>query len=308
MKAVLWGISNWNNRLIRLGMTRIVAFSQVAAFRSQKELSAVLLLVLGCLTLLTVSACQSRDTPVTPTAVVLVRRLATVAPTATPNEAELQATQQALFSTPTMAPPTATPTQTPYVGVFIGEAVPEDSGLGINPLQLYILPTRDVTGNIPLICTIDPATVVFGTAWRSDTYAVDGLRCPIQESYGFDGKVQIFEGGAMYRNPQTNEVWAISPGTVLQNGRYWYEDQPPVMSTLGIEAPPGRYVPREAFGATWANNPQLRELMGYATTQEQDISVNLQRFEGGTLFLDATVGQVFVLLVNGEALGAYNAQ
>lgn len=275
--------------------------------RQKTKLSVIPLIVVAFLIVLASSACQSEDAPVTPTAVVLVRRLATVAPTATPNEAELQATQQASYSTPTLAPPTVTPTQTPYIGVFIGEAEPDNSGLGVNPLQIYILPTRDITGNIPLICTIDPANFVFGAAWASDAYAVDGLRCPIQESYGFDGKVQIFEGGAMYQNPQTSEVWAIAPGTALENGRYWYEDQPPVMSTLGLEAPPGRYVPREAFGAIWANNPRLRELMGYATTPEQNISVNIQRFEGGTLFLDATVGQVFVLLVNGDALGAFNA-
>jgi serine/threonine-protein kinase len=291
-----------------MGTSSLVASFWIVVIKQMAKLPAVLLLALASLILLAASACQSDDTLPTPTAVVLVRRLATVAPTATPDEAELQATQQALYSTPTLSPPTVTPTQTPYIGVFIGEAAPEDTDLGINPLDIHILPTRDFTGNIPLICTIDPATFVFGTAWSSDPNATDALRCPIQESYGFDGRVQIFEGGAMYQNPQTNEVWAIAPGTVLQNGRYWYEDQPPAMSTLGIEAPPGRFVPRDAFGAIWANNPQLRELLGYATTQEQNISVNLQRFEGGTLFLDATVGQVFVLLVNGEALGAYNAQ
>jgi len=51
---------------------------------------------------------------------------------------------------------------------------------------------------------------------------------------------------------------------------------------------------------------EVRDALGYATTAEQDIGVNLQRFEGGTLFKDVTVGQVFVLLVDGRAFGPYS--
>ena len=78
------------------------------------------------------------------------------------------------------------------------------------------------------------------------------------------------------------------------------------MSTQGMDAPAGLRVPSGDLGAVWVSNPRLRESLGYAITRQQNISVNIQRLEGGALFLDATVGQVFVLLVNGEALGAYN--
>ena len=112
----------------------------------------------------------------------------------------------------------------------------------------------------------------------------------------------------MYFNPNTNEVWAIAPGSAPDVGHYWYEDHPPAMSTQGMEAPAaGLRIPTGDIGAVWVSNPRLRESLGYATMRQQNSSVNIQRFEGGSLFLDATVGQVFVLLVNGDALGAYDA-
>jgi hypothetical protein len=88
--------------------------------------------------------------------------------------------------------------------------------------------------------------------------------------------------------------------------RYWYEDQPPEMSTAGIDAPEGLLVPAGGFGAVWLSIPQARSTLGYATTLEQPVAVNIQRFDGGSLFLDESLGQVFALMVTGIAYGPFS--
>lgn len=244
-----------------------------------------------------VAACQPDDgsTPV-PTEVALVRRIATLAPTATldPNAQRILPT-----SSPTITP---IPSPTAYIGLFIGEVPSSDdilsprrsSGIGVEPVD------PDVQVACPL--PIDP---VFGTGWQSEGRAVNGLGCPIQEMFGFSAKVQIFEGGVMYLREPTGEVWAIAPGGLAILGRHWSVSQIPAVSPTGLEAPQGFYVPQGLLGAVWATVPAAREALGYASTEEQEVDVNIQRFDGGTLFLDVTTGQVFALLVNGNAFGPY---
>jgi len=264
--------------------------------------------LIGAITLSLVAACNSStETTPTATAPVLIRRLATIGPTRTPDATEWQATQLAIYATPTYLPPTLTPTATPYIGAFLGEVeIGDNWGSAINPLDVVVLPTRAAPQGIPMICSQQPDTIAFGTAWMEESYTAGELRCPIQTSYSFNGRAQVFEHGVMYHNPDTGEVWAIFPETPSENGRYWYVDHFPSMSTQGIEIPPGLYVPTGALGAVWASDPDLREVLGYAITREQSALIHAQRFEGGTLLLDAAAGQVFVLLVTGEARGAYN--
>jgi hypothetical protein len=197
-------------------------------------------------------------------------------------------------------PPTPTPTETPYIGEFLGEAQQDNL-----PPIIAIVPTAlpDEAGDGTQTCSvsIDPA---FGDGWRSTPTITRTLGCPIQERFGFAGNVQVFERGVMYRRTETNEVWAVRPGSI-QAGQYWYISQPPTVSASGQLAPEGLRIPTDTFGAVWLSNSEIADQLGYAITPEQVADLNVQRYEGGTLFLDVTVGQVFVLLVNGDAYGPY---
>lgn len=268
-------------------MSKLVRFRARAAFCTFM-LSIVLLV--GCDT-----------TSPTPAAapVVAVKQLVTVEIPPTLNAAERQATRLALPTTPTVPPPSPAPTETPYIGVFLGEAQPDSENIA--PI-VDSLPTESLLANAS-VCGIAPDSA-FGQGWRTNPTVSRTLGCPIQERFGFAGDVQVFERGVMYRRSETNEVWAVRPGS-LEAGEYWYISQPPVITAAGLIAPEGLRVPSDVFGAIWLSDPNISEGLGYAVTPEQVADLNIQRYDGGTLFLDVTVGQVFALLVNGDAFGPY---
>lgn len=256
-------------------------------------------LILVVIVLSALAACQSpsQSTPI-PTEIALVRRIATLAPTPTidPNAQILLPT-----STPTITP---IPSATAYVGVFAGEVsaadnilVPRRESGGVDPVQSVEVVTA-------INCQI-PIDTVFGVSWQDEPRAVNGLGCPLQQSFGFDGRVQVFEGGIMYLRESTNEVWAIAPGGLAITGQHWSVTQQPGVVPVGPTAPEGFFVPEGVIGSVWATVPDARDELGFASTQLQRVEINIQRFDGGTLFLDVTTGQVFALLVNGIAYGPY---
>lgn len=236
----------------------------------------------------------------TPTPIVIARQIATLGPTKTPDAVEIQETQAAR-TVPTAIPTVITSTPTPYVGVFLGEAAIGEINAPFVDLTQQPTATRDPFAD-RFVCAIDPGEG-FGTNWIENSNALNGLRCPIQESFGFSGFVQLFEGGAIYWQPDTNEFWAIAPSSLTGSGSFWKIDQPPEIPLPLINAPEGTFLPQGPIKDAWLSESALRAKLGFAILEQQEIDVNVQRFQGGTLFLDATVGQVFALLVDGSAIG-----
>jgi hypothetical protein len=139
------------------------------------------------------------------------------------------------------------------------------------------------------------------------------LGCPIQGGFGFFGQVQLFENGLMYYYPELNALWAIVPerdnisATVLSRGRFDYLENPPENSTIGMQAPIGLLLPGDVFGDMWLGVEGLRNKMGYAQTEAQEISMGLQRFENGTFLLDGSSGTVLAFVTDGTMLGPFLA-
>lgn len=256
-------------------------------------------LYVALLIALLMAACTPQGAPTSEadTVVVAVKQLATVNIPPTPDAAQREATRRALPVSPSAPPPTATYTATPYIGVFLGTPNANDGGV---PLVEIVAPTA----NSAVIDCIIPFDAAFGTGWRSNPSVARRIGCPLQERFGFAGNVQVFERGVMYQRIDTNEVWAILPGNIGA-GQYWYVNQPLLVIPEGIAAPPGLRVPGNQFGAVWLTNSQISTSLGYGTTPEQTADLNVQRFDGGTLLLDVTIGQVFILFDDGDAFGPY---
>lgn len=256
------------------------------------------IIALGC------AACDTLSTPPATAVVAIVKPLATVYLSPTPNAEQLQATRFAI--TPTRAPATATPTPQPtaYVGVFLGEAqLPNDLPRIREPLVggPTPLPTSD-----PRFCPIGIDLRYLGI-WLQNTRISSQLGCPIQQSFGFFGEIQIFEGGLMYRRPETDEVWAFLTSANDEIGRYVYVERPAPLDNAAGQAPAGLVAPTGSFGSVWGSVPNLRDALGWARINPQEVAIGLQRFVGGTFFLDATSEQAYALIVDGTLYGPFSA-
>jgi hypothetical protein len=249
--------------------------------------------------LLFIAACV----PTTPAPVgeptLLPRLLATVHLSPTPEGGEAQAAFQ---PTLTVSPTIVIPTETPYIGVFVGEAELSDAAQPIisnNPLTPQ--PTLGVV--ISRTCPTPPDPD-FGNGWQRNTVVIATLGCPIQIMFGFNGEAQVYEHGVIYRRDDNGEMWAIAPGGI-EAGEYWYVTTAPSLQQTSIESPSGLLVPEGDFFALWMGIFGVRDSLGFATTQRQDIGIHLQRFDGGTLLKDLIAGQVFALFNNGSVYGPY---
>ncbi len=243
----------------------------------------------------------------TPTAQAVVKVLATVEISATPNVEEQAATRAA--SSPTPLPPTATiiPSETPYIGVFIGEAEPPEGFAVIDApffgdSNIAAEPTADAG-----ICNI-PIDAAFVEIWEETPIVRRRMGCPIQGGFGFFGSLQVFESGVMYFYPEINAVWAILRSTQAQRpaeGRFEYLENPPQGSLTGVPTNPPLLLPDDIFADMWLAVPDLRGDIGYALSEIEEASMGLQRFDNGTFLYDATSEQVYALVIDGTVLGPY---
>jgi hypothetical protein len=237
------------------------------------------------------------ETPVEP------KQLATVYMSPTPNTAELDATRLASRPTATDVLPTAPPSATPYIGVFLGEA---ESASGenlpiVNPALFedeagFALPTEPA-----LSCPVQ-SDAIFGENWRTDAAVAQALGCPTDVAIQFEGTFQLFERGVMYWRGADGAIWAIAPGTA---GRFWFVANARPAEDTPITAPEGLRVPTLGFGNVWRGVAGVQDALGFARTDEQAAAFTSQPFQGGTLLLDGSSGQVFALVGDGVAYGPY---
>lgn len=240
----------------------------------------------------------------TPTSVALVpsvmpKLLATVYISPTPNESQQEATREASTAVPTAPPVASSPQPTAYVGVFLGEAQPEEGGPVMDPALLNNLPLTPTSAFDSARCSIQP-DVKLGTAWTANGAALVGMGCPIEFMASYTGALQIFERGVMYRRP-TGEIWAFAPA----DERYWYVPIAPPPSPEIIPPPAGLRQPAEGFRSVWQSVPGVRDAIGFAQTEEQEALLLSQRFEGGSILLDSSSGQAFVLFADSTLAGPY---
>ena len=260
-------------------------------------------LILIALISIAVSACTPATTPPTTTEIAMVKPIATVYISPTPDASARAATRAA--STPTPIPPTATiiPTETPYIGNFVGEAQRE-TGFESFREPLFAVdatipaPTADVAR-----CNI-AVNGTYLTVWQTETIVNQRMGCPIQEAFSFFAQAQVFENGVIYHDPSIDAVWAIIQSDMPE---FEYLEDPPSASTTGIQAPRGLVVPQGVIGDMWLAVPDLRPRIGFARVNAQEVGMAAQRFANGTFLVDQSSEQLFALVNDGTVLGPYLA-
>jgi hypothetical protein len=246
----------------------------------------------------------------------LARRLATVEIPPTLDEAAQRATQIAGRATATL-PATPLPTPTVYIGIFIPA---EDNNLP--PLQPFDgsaaqpTPLSTGVGGVPTAvglpannCPIPPDSI-FGAQWATSDVmlgtASGAIGCPFEVALQVVGSSQVFENGVMYFIPN-GDIWAIAPGGTA-GGQYWHVSAAPPEQSWEVPVPEGLRLPRLGFGAVWRAVDGVRQTLGFATTDEANASLTIQRFTNGALIYDASAGRVFALVGtpdNGTVYGAF---
>lgn len=261
---------------------------------------------LAALLVLALAACQSQ---LAPTAVALApsnapKQLATVYMSPTPDAAEQQATR--LAARPTLAPAAATATATPtvYVGVFLGEAASLDDVSGMAAVALQATSAQPPAPPDRLSTCPLPPDERFGTNWRAATSLVSSIGCPADVAVPYSGMAQIFERGAMYLTPD-GELWAVTTASSQGEGRFWYAAGRPETSGEPGSPPAGLRAPSPALLPYWQALPELRDAIGWARAEGQRADFTVQLFQNGTLLLDNSAGQVFILMTAGDRGPAY---
>lgn len=262
-------------------------------------------LQIAALCVIFLTACQPDATTQTDSITpVQAKLLATVYISPTPDAAQAQATRQASVPTLTAPPPTPLPSPTIYVGTFLEPAADDEIPPILDATQVFAL-VPGLPTERPSRCQfdVDPR---FGAAWRSDPAVDQAMGCPVETVTDFNGVVQVFERGVMYFQ-SNGPIWAIETTNDGFPNRHWTITQtlPPVEGTPPVSAPEGLKVPAFGFGSVWFGVSGVRDTLGFARTDEQAVPLAFQRFEGGTLFLDAGGEVVFALLVDGTAYGPF---
>lgn len=250
--------------------------------------------------MLLLAACQPPAVVPTATPVVIAKYIATAYISPTPNAEQIAATRAVITPSPIPVTNTPIPSPTAYVGVFIGQA-PREEGFRPITTPLFAGSSSSPTPDSERCRT--PVYVGYLQAWETAPDVSRSLGCPIQDNFGFFGQVQVFETGAAYLNENTREVWFIATGG--STPRYWYQAAPPTVSTDDILPPPGLRTPTGDIGSLWASTDDLREAVGFAQTGEQEIGINIQRYESGSFLLDVSIGQFFGLTNDGMVYGPF---
>jgi hypothetical protein len=254
--------------------------------------------------LLLFNACSTAPaaTPDPLAGVAEIKLLATVFLSPTPGDAERQATQAAVALLPTPVVATPVPSSTPYIGIFLGESGNTGAAQPIFDGARFVTPqVVDIAATPAVACAIAPDTR-YGGAWANEPAVTAALGCAGEDAARYDGSTQLFERGVMLFIP-SGELWAIAPG--VPTGRYWYVPQAPPTVVSNISAPEGLRVPQLGFGAFWEGVAGVRDGLGFARTEETGTQIVVQRFTGGTLLLDVSVGQTFAILGSGGGGTAY---
>jgi hypothetical protein len=135
----------------------------------------------------------------------------------------------------------------------------------------YYLGARDANG------VLHKGYVTVGIECPYDEHVAP--RCPLTRSPVW-AAYQLFERGHMAWRSDTREIYVLYDDRSYEiHGDTWQEGDP--IGTPGTP-PAGLYAPVRGFGNLYANRPDLRERLGWATTPEAGYTMTVETIPGGS--------------------------
>jgi hypothetical protein len=247
----------------------------------------------------TVTASQTiTDTP-SPTA----SDIPTLAPGARPLSGLLGSAIQTTilpddFFPPDLTPLGPPPTQVPVTisGVEVISTTIGGSSGGSNPVV--------VTPITPIVAATNPASNCqylppggFGTVYANNPDIAAQIGCPLGNppiATQTNGAIQLFQQGQM-RWVSPSDMYALySTGTYQYYADTFVDGSDP--NTTNETIPPNLYSPERGFLKVWANNPDVRSGLGWATAPEEGLPATVQDFANGRMIWLQGRGDILVLI------------
>ncbi|RMF81445.1 MAG: hypothetical protein D6737_04955 [Chloroflexi bacterium] len=192
--------------------------------------------------------------------------------------------------TPTITPsvtPTFTPTITPTFPVTSTQRSPQQ------PTAILAPVTAIVANAIPRVCD----STWFFIQPRPDS-------CPQSQALTSQATFQIFENGFMLWVRSQDIIYVMYNDGALPTWQAFNDPfvDPTPERTILMTPPPGEYwQPRRGFGEIWLMNPEVRQRIGWAVQQWEDIfSSRVQISTDGTVFVEGPRNDIFMLPPGGR--------
>jgi hypothetical protein len=135
----------------------------------------------------------------------------------------------------------------------------------------YYLGARDPNG------VLYKAYVTVGIICRYDEYMAP--RCPLTQDYVWAAH-EPFEWGHMVWRSDTLEIYVLyADGTYETHEDTWQEGDP---VDIPGTPPPGLQAPVRGFGNLYAQQPHVRERLGWATAPEAGYTMHVETIRGGS--------------------------
>lgn len=135
----------------------------------------------------------------------------------------------------------------------------------------YYLGARDPNG------VLYKAYVTVGIICRYDEYMAP--RCPLTKDYVW-AAYEPFEWGHMVWRSDTLEIYVLyADGTYETHEDTWQEGDP---VDIPGTPPPGLHAPVRGFGNLYAQQPHIRERLGWATAPEAGYTMHVETIRGGS--------------------------
>jgi hypothetical protein len=124
------------------------------------------------------------------------------------------------------------------------------------------------------------------------------LGCPRAEASSTSAAWQPFERGGMLWRADENFIYTLEPENRWRPfADRWREGDPAFDPNLS--APEGLHQPVRGFGLVWREKAEVRDLLGWATAEEQGFTAVIQEFAAGFAWQDPDRNRILVLFNDG---------